>query len=426
MRWHGGRKAVNGRQLPNQRPGVPQRVGEQHGDGHRTHTARHRGDVRGPLGRGGELDVPHQLAAGKPVDAHVDDDRARLHPCALDELRHAHRRHQDVRPGNLRGQVALAVADRHRCVGVEQEERHGASHQDAPADHDRPLATGLAVNLLEHPHHAPGSGGDRRVASLRQEPGVQRVQAVGVLLRPEDAQELVRAHLLRDRELDQDAVHRVVGVEGLEPGLHLGVAGGLGEVVLGGMEADLGRGLLLAGDVDLARGILAHPDDRQSGHAAGLLLELAGALGHLLPDFERDGLAVNQCRCHGGAHYTSRAVAEGWLDAGRRTSVASAHVPRAHRPPHPRRRSGGAAHPLVHRPQQGFKLPVKNYFEFVELITARPDKVASLDDYLKIMHTWTEKIQSSPDGHRASRLRGHRQGVPRQPGRRRSSCASTR
>ncbi|MBX5482772.1 MAG: adenosine deaminase [Myxococcaceae bacterium] len=60
---------------------------------------------------------------------------------------------------------------------------------------------------------------------------------------------------------------------------------------------------------------------------------------------------------------------------------------------------GGAVAPhvlwsIAH--QQGFKLPVRNYFEFVELITARPDKVKNLDDYLKIMHTWTEKIQSSP------------------------------
>ncbi|MHB8872978.1 MAG: amidohydrolase family protein [Myxococcaceae bacterium] len=60
---------------------------------------------------------------------------------------------------------------------------------------------------------------------------------------------------------------------------------------------------------------------------------------------------------------------------------------------------GGAVAPhilwsIAH--QQGFKLPVKNYFEFVELITARAGKVSSLEDYLKIMHTWTEKIQSSP------------------------------
>jgi len=46
--------------------------------------------------------------------------------------------------------------------------------------------------------------------------------------------------------------------------------------------------------------------------------------------------------------------------------------------------------------QQGFKLPTKSYWEFVDLITAKKGTVKSLDDYLKIMHQWTEKIQSSP------------------------------
>jgi adenosine deaminase len=45
---------------------------------------------------------------------------------------------------------------------------------------------------------------------------------------------------------------------------------------------------------------------------------------------------------------------------------------------------------------QGFKLPVQTYWEFRDLVTARPDKVASQDDYLDILHRWTEKIQSSP------------------------------
>ena len=46
--------------------------------------------------------------------------------------------------------------------------------------------------------------------------------------------------------------------------------------------------------------------------------------------------------------------------------------------------------------QQGFKLPVGDYFEFVELVTVNPRKVQTLEDYLKILHTWTERIQSSP------------------------------
>ena len=59
---------------------------------------------------------------------------------------------------------------------------------------------------------------------------------------------------------------------------------------------------------------------------------------------------------------------------------------------------GGAVAPhilwsIAH--QQGFKLPVKSYWEFVDLVTAR-DRVKSLEDYIAILHQYTEKIQSSP------------------------------
>jgi len=61
---------------------------------------------------------------------------------------------------------------------------------------------------------------------------------------------------------------------------------------------------------------------------------------------------------------------------------------------------GGAVAPyimweLAHK--QGLKLPAKNYWDFWQLITASPESVQNLDDYLKILHTWTEKIQSSPE-----------------------------
>jgi len=46
--------------------------------------------------------------------------------------------------------------------------------------------------------------------------------------------------------------------------------------------------------------------------------------------------------------------------------------------------------------QQGLRLPVKDYWEFQELITVNPRKVRSLEDYLRILHEWTETIQSSP------------------------------
>ena len=45
---------------------------------------------------------------------------------------------------------------------------------------------------------------------------------------------------------------------------------------------------------------------------------------------------------------------------------------------------------------QGFKLPVKDFWEFKEMVRVDPTKCRSLDDYLKILHEWTERIQSSP------------------------------
>jgi adenosine deaminase len=60
---------------------------------------------------------------------------------------------------------------------------------------------------------------------------------------------------------------------------------------------------------------------------------------------------------------------------------------------------GGAVAPhvlwsIAH--DQGFKLPVASYWEFRELVSARPGKVRSLEEYLAVLHTWTERIQSSP------------------------------
>jgi adenosine deaminase len=60
---------------------------------------------------------------------------------------------------------------------------------------------------------------------------------------------------------------------------------------------------------------------------------------------------------------------------------------------------GGAVAPhvlwaIAH--DSGFKLPVKSYWDFCDLVYADPNKVTSLGDYLDILHQWTEKIQSSP------------------------------
>ena len=45
---------------------------------------------------------------------------------------------------------------------------------------------------------------------------------------------------------------------------------------------------------------------------------------------------------------------------------------------------------------QGFKLPVRDYRQFASLIASNAKGAGSLERYLKVLHSVTEKIQSSP------------------------------
>src|ERR671935_580810 len=59
---------------------------------------------------------------------------------------------------------------------------------------------------------------------------------------------------------------------------------------------------------------------------------------------------------------------------------------------------GGAVDPAAMwgiAPDQGIRLPTKDYWEFVDLITVRKQQRKSFEDFLALYH-WTELIQSSP------------------------------
>ena len=59
---------------------------------------------------------------------------------------------------------------------------------------------------------------------------------------------------------------------------------------------------------------------------------------------------------------------------------------------------GGAVDPaamwgIAHA--QGIRLPTKDYWEFVDLITVHPKRRKSFDDFLELYH-WTEPLQTTP------------------------------
>jgi adenosine deaminase len=51
--------------------------------------------------------------------------------------------------------------------------------------------------------------------------------------------------------------------------------------------------------------------------------------------------------------------------------------------------------------EQGIRLPTRNYWEFVDLVTVAPDRVKTFEEYLELFF-WTELVQSSPSAMHAS------------------------
>ena len=107
------------------------------------------------------------------------------------------------------------------------------------------------------------------------------------------------------RQLDEDPVDRVVGVqlgEELQE-LVLGRVGREPEVVR--VDADGGRGLVLAGDVDVGGRVVADEDGREPD-----LAELLHLRGDLFAHLRRERLAVDQL----GGH--RREVTQEWRHGG--------------------------------------------------------------------------------------------------------------
>src|SRR5262249_12528268 len=84
-------------QLPAELPfRSAQRVLHEHGDGHWSDPARHRGDERCPVAGRGKLDVSHQTSVGNPIDADIHDDTLRPNPVSADHFPTPDGGHQHV------------------------------------------------------------------------------------------------------------------------------------------------------------------------------------------------------------------------------------------------------------------------------------------------------------------------------------------
>ena len=103
---------------------------------------------------------------------------------------------------------------------------------------------------------------------------------------------------LGQRQLDEDAVDRVVGIEPLDQRDQLGLAGRVGKPVREALHAGCEGRLALEADIDLACRILADQHHREAGLAAGLGGEGGHGGGDAGAQALGEGFAVDDLRGH--------------------------------------------------------------------------------------------------------------------------------
>jgi hypothetical protein len=152
-------------------------------------------------------------------------------------------------------------------------------------------------------HDAGGRAGATGRQPEVEAPHVDRVEAVDVLVRIDRCEHGVAVDLIGERQLHEDAVHGVVGVE-LPDGAEHGLLRRLPRQAHHPPgQAERLRGLLLLRHVDLRGGVVADEKGDQAGRPARALRESGGATARALLDALGDHLAAqgsgDVCFAHG-------------------------------------------------------------------------------------------------------------------------------
>ena len=187
------------------------------------------------------------------------------------------------------GQVARpGVGDRHRAVGARAAAPRAACRRcwsgrpRARAGRpDRRPASGAAGDAA-HRRARHQEVGIEGAAAAEQPADVERMKAVDVLRRIDRIEHARGVDLVGQRQLDQDAVHRGVGVERAQPGEQVALADVSRQLEQSAVDADLGGHSRLGAHVGPARRMVADQDHPQAGRTAvagGESVDLGGDLG---------------------------------------------------------------------------------------------------------------------------------------------------
>ncbi|MDF3009544.1 MAG: hypothetical protein K0S03_340 [Burkholderiales bacterium] len=218
-----------------------------------------------------EVDVAGELAVGAAVDAHVDHAGTGFDHLAGNEFRPARGGNQYVgAAGDVFKVFRFRVADRHRRVLLQQQQRERLADDVGAADHYRAAARHRDAGMLEQAHHAGRRAGHEPGRAGNEGAEVHGVEAVDVLGGRNQRKYARRIDVARQRQLHQDAVDCGIGIERLDSLQQFGLADRCLELEDLRLHPGFLAGERLVADVDARGRIVAGEDHGEAGPYAAL------------------------------------------------------------------------------------------------------------------------------------------------------------
>ena len=210
------------------------------------------------------------------MDADIDRHGSGLDPVGVDDARLADGHEQVLGLAHQALEIAREpMGDGDRRAGQQQLQRQRTADDVRGADDHGLGALGIQAVGVEQRHHAPRRAGPQAGVAKRELAYVERMETVDVLGRIDPARDGVLVHVRRKRQLDQDAVDLVVGIELVDQREQAFLVRPVRQPEVARLDASARGGLDLVADVDVGGGIIA---DQHHGQAGWTLAALAAVL----------------------------------------------------------------------------------------------------------------------------------------------------
>ena len=158
----------------------------------------------------------------------------------------------------------------------------------------------IGPDRLQQFETAKRRAGHQTAGAGHQPPRIDRVEAVDILGRINRGNHGIRIEMGRQRQLDQYAIHRRVGIERRHHSQQFRLCRGFGQHMLDGIQARFLGHFDFGADIDLRSRIGADQNHRKAGHRMMARQNIGCIIGHFGAQMCCNGGAVNQLCGHTG------------------------------------------------------------------------------------------------------------------------------